>query len=82
LIAKAEPRAILTVITRSVLSTLGPDELDETVQALREKSKTRDPDNPNLWTHQAGNHAVWGILEDRAGPHGEDVFTILFPGDY
>jgi len=82
LITKAEGRAVLNIITRSVLNTLSPEELEPTVRALREKSKTPDPNSPNLWTHQTGKHEVWAILDEQAGPEGEDVLTILLPGDY
>jgi len=80
--AKAEGRAVLNVITPAVQKALSSEELRATVRALREKSKTPDPDSPNLWTHKTGKHVVWAILDEQAGPEGEDVLTILLPGDY
>jgi len=80
--AKAESRAVLNVITPAVQKALSPEELERSLRALQEKSKTPDPESPNLWTHQTGKHVVWAILDEQAGPEGEDVLTILLPGNY
>ena len=82
MIAEAEPHAVLIIITRSVLNTLSSEELEQTIRVLREKSKIEDPDNPNLWIHKTPKYEVWAILNEHAGPNGEDVLTILFPSDY
>lgn len=82
MIAKAETQAVRTVITQSVLKALTSEELDRTVKVLQEKSKTQDPDNPDLWTCKTATHEVWAVLDRQAGLQGEDVLTILFPSDY
>ena len=79
---QTESQALLTVVTRSVLATLSPDEIAQATASLRKKMETPDPDNPDLWSTEAAGFKVWGILDRRAGPKGEDVFTVLFPSDY
>ena len=75
-------RGLLTVVTRSVIASLSPEEIAQATDDLRVKMKTPDPDNPDLWTTEVSGIKVWGILDRRAGPMGEDVFTVLFPSDY
>lgn len=75
-------RPLLVVATRNVVDTLSPEALARVTAQLRQAMKTPDPDNPNLWSAKAEDRTVWGILDQRAGPKGEDVFTILFPEDY
>jgi hypothetical protein len=73
---------MLTVVTATVMDTLTVDELYLAVLQLREKMKTPDPKNPNLWSTEINGYKLWGILDEGAGPNGERTFTILFPSDY
>jgi len=73
---------LFVVATSHVAHALTEEQLNTAVQRLRKKVKTPDPDNPNLWTIRIDGRKIWGILDERAGPHGEDLFTILFPEDY
>jgi len=52
------------------------------VDKLHEAMTTPDPENPNLWAIYLDDHTLWGILDEGAGPAGQDAFTILFPEDY
>ena len=79
---KMQNEAVRTVVTRGVRDALSADEIHAAVAELREKMKTVDPENPNLWTLQVGPHTLWGILDEDAGPNGEDVFTVLLPSEY
>ena len=73
---------LLVVATAHVAEELSLEQINLAWQQLREKMKTPDPDNPNLWVVWIDGHKLWGILDEKAGPNGEDVFTILFPEDY
>jgi hypothetical protein len=75
-------RSLYIVTTRTVAATLQPEEIQEALIQLKEKMKVQDPLNPDLWTVFIGGHKLWGILDRRAGPNGEDLLTILFPEDY
>ena len=77
-----QTKPMLTVVSRGVMDTLSPDELHTAASQLKQKMKVPDPDNPNLWTTEVGPYKLWGILDERAGPKGEDVFTVLFPKEY
>lgn len=79
---QAESEAIQTVVTQGIMATLSADEIHAAVAELRKKMKVPDPENPNLWTVQIGQREIWGILDEHAGPNGEDVFTVLFPSEY
>ena len=79
---RAVNKALLVVATSNVVHELNESQLSQAWLQLREKMKTPDPDNPNLWTVIIDSRKLWGILDEGAGPHGEDVFTILFPEDY
>ena len=81
-IADRGRNGLLIVTTCGVSSTLSANEISEAVAQLREKMKVQDPDNPDLWTVEIGEHKLWGILDRRAGPKGENVCTILFPEEY
>jgi hypothetical protein len=81
-IQNLESETVRTVVTRGVRDALSADEIRAAVTELREKMKTPDPENPNLWTVQVGPHTLWGILDEHAGPNGENVFTVLFPSEY
>lgn len=72
----------ITVATRAVVESLTPEELFWVFQDLLEKRKTPDPNNPNLWSTRIANQTVWGILDEEAGPNGENIFTVLLPSDY
>jgi hypothetical protein len=82
LAADAPKRRLIVVATAHVTAELSEEQLSRAYHELREKMKTPDPDNPNLWTVIIDGRKLWGILDEGAGPHGEDVFTILFPEDY
>jgi len=73
---------LLTVCTRAVALTLSPEEIHQAYVDLRRKMRKQDPQNPDLWSTEVRGEKLWGILDRRAGPQGEDVFTILFPSDY
>ncbi len=75
-------RKMYVVATANVVSTLSEQQLSTAYHQLREKMKTPDPDNPNLWSVSIDGWKIWGILDEGAGPQGEDLFTILFPEDY
>jgi hypothetical protein len=77
-----QKRSMITVATAGVIASVTPEELYAITTELFEKMKTPDPDNPNLWSTQRGGHTFWGILDEGAGPNGEDVFTILFASEY
>jgi len=72
----------ITVMTRTVVDTLTPKQIDEAMTQLHEKMKVQDPANPDLWTVTVDGCKLWGILDHGAGPKGEDVLTLLFPEDY
>ena len=74
--------ALLMVATRTVVETLAPDEVQNAFQTLRERMKTQDPLNRDLWTVEVAGQRLWGILDRRGGPVGEDVLTLLFPEEY
>lgn len=78
----ANHKGMIVVATANVAATLSPDEMSQAFHQLFEKMKTQDPLNPNLWTVFVGQHKLWGILDERAGPQREDVLTLLFPEDY
>lgn len=82
LTADAPQRRLIVVATAHVAAELTEEQLSLAYQELREKMKTPDPENPNLWAVMIDSRKLWGILDEGAGPHGEDVFTILFPEDY
>ena len=82
LTAKSSTRRLYVVATANIAATLSPEQLSRAYSDLREKIKTPDPDNPNLWTTIIDGRKIWGILDEGAGPDGEDLFTILFPEDY
>ncbi|MBT4485495.1 MAG: hypothetical protein HOC71_17650 [Candidatus Latescibacteria bacterium] len=75
-------RRLYVVATANVTTELSEQQLAKSYRELMEKIKTPDPENPNLWTITVDGRKVWGILDERAGPEGEDLFTILFPKDY
>lgn len=70
------------VMTCGVQAELTPEEIAWVHQELMEKMKTPDPDNPNLWTTKIRGQTIWGILDEGAGPNGEDLFSLLFPHEY
>ncbi|MFC1608099.1 hypothetical protein ACFL47_09025 [Candidatus Latescibacterota bacterium] len=82
LTANTTKRQLYVVATSNVTTELSEQKLAKAYHELREKMKTPDPENPNLWTVAIDGRTVWGILDERAGPQGEDLFTILFPEDY
>ena len=82
LTANTTKKQLYVVATANVASTLSEQQLRRAYLALREKMKTPDPDNPNLWIVIIDGREIWGILDEGAGPDGEDLFTILFPEDY
>ena len=71
-----------TVVTANVMTTLNTEQLSRAVDELLEAMKTPDPDNPGLWSTNIDERQVWGILDEGAGPGGENLLTILFPEDY
>ncbi len=73
---------MIHVMTCGVQAELTPEEIYRANQQLMEKMKKPDPDNPNLWTVEIGRFKLWGILDEGAGPNGENIFTILFPNEY
>ena len=75
-------KALITVATRTVADTLSPEEIARAFLELRQKMRVQDPLNPNLWIVTISGKKLWGILDERAGPEGEDVLTLLFPEDY
>ena len=82
LTANTTKKRLYVVATANVTTELSEQQLSKAYRELKEKMKTPDPENPNLWTTTIDGRKVWGILDERAGPHGEDLFTILFPEDY
>ena len=82
LTADTPKHKLFVVATAHVTTELSEQQLAKTYRDLRERMKTPDPDNPNLWTVTIDGRRVWGILDEHAGPQGEDLFTILFPEDY
>lgn len=75
-------RAMITTMTCGIHTELTPEELYRALTELHQKMKTPDPENPGLWSTTINDHTVWGILDEHAGPNGEDVFTVLFPHEY
>ena len=75
-------KKLFRVFTATVAEKLSEEEIHEAFIQLREKMKTPDPENPNLWTVKIGDFKLWGILDPGAGPVKEDVLTLLFPEDY
>ena len=82
LTANTTKRQLYVVATANVAAELSEQKLAKAYNELREKMKTPDPENPNLWTTTIDGRKVWGILDEGAGPQGENLFTILFPEDY
>ena len=82
LTAQTTNRKMYIVATAQVAAELSEQQISRAYNELREKMKTPDPDNPNLWTVIIDGRTVWGILDEGAGPSGEDLFTMLFPDDY
>ncbi|MFC1550927.1 hypothetical protein ACFL6P_00040 [Candidatus Latescibacterota bacterium] len=82
LTANTTKKRLYVVATANVTTELSEQQLARAYRELKEKMKTPDPENPNLWTITINGRKVWGILDERAGPQGEDLFTILFPEDY
>lgn len=82
LTADTPQQKLYIVATAHVTAELSEQQLSRACHELREKMKTADPKNPNLWTVIIDGRKVWGILDEGAGPQGEDLFTILFPEDY
>ena len=74
--------SLYIVASRAVALALTPEEMQEALQKLEVKMQEQDPLNPDLWTVYVNNHKLWGILDHRAGPKGEDLLTVLFPEDY
>ena len=74
--------SLYIVASRAVDATLTPEEMQEALRKLEEKMQKQDPLNPDLWTVYVNNHKLWGILDHKAGPNGEDLLTVLFPEDY
>ena len=68
-------RGLLTVCTRAVALKLTSQEIGEVFLELRRKMAKQDPDNPDLWSTEIRGQRIWGILDRRAGPRGEDLFT-------
>ena len=81
-IEQQDNKKLFRVYTATVAEKLTESEIHEAFTQLHEKMKTPDPDNPNLWTVTIDSRKIWGILDEGAGPDGEDLFTILFPEDY
>ena len=77
-----EERRIITVMTRGIQAELTPDEILIVYRELMEKMKTPDPNNPNLWSTKFKDRTIWGVLDEKAGPNGEDVFCIMYPSEY
>ena len=82
LTANTTKRQLYVVATANVTTELSEQQLASAYNELKEKMKTPDPENPSLWTTTIDGRQVWGILDEGAGPQGEDLFTILFPEDY
>jgi hypothetical protein len=80
--AQTTNRKMYFVATAHVAAELSEQQISRAYNELREKMKTPDPENPNLWTVIIDGRTVWGILDEGAGPSGEDLFTMLFPEDY
>lgn len=72
----------ITVLTRHVAQSLLPDQVCRALQHFHSAMRVQDPENPNLWTTQIDGWTLWAVLDEGAGPNGEDVATILFPEDY
>lgn len=77
-----QPNDVLTVATCGVVAELSPEDLCTVIHQLAQQMKRPDQENERLWTTQHNGHEIWGILDQQAGPQGEDVFTILFPHEY
>ena len=82
LTAQTTKRKLYIVATAHVAAELSEQQLSRAYSELRENMKTPEPENPNLWTAIIDGRTVWGILDEGAGPSGEDLFTMLFPEDY
>lgn len=82
ILEKQNNGSLYIVASRSVALKLTPEEMQEALQKLEVKMQKQDPLNPDLWTVYVNNYKLWGILDHRAGPNGEDLLTVLFPEDY
>lgn len=82
ILEKQNNGSLYIVASRAVAAALSPEEMQEALRKLEVKMQNQDPLNPDLWTVFVGNYKLWGILDCRAGPKGEDLLTILFPEDY
>ena len=61
-----------------VKTTLSLNEMKETLKKLEEIMKMEASLNLDIWTVFVSNHEVWGVLDRRAGPNGEDLLSIIF----
>jgi len=82
ILEKQNNGSLYIVASRAVAAKLRPEEMQEALRKLEVKMQKQDPLNPDLWTVFVNNYKLWGILDHRAGPKGEDLLTILFPEDY
>jgi len=82
MIMPVKARPLLVVASSSVLQRLNLEQFEQAMRSLSTKSLVQDPNNPNLWITKVSDIEVWGILDEQAGPEGEDVLTILLPEDY
>ncbi len=64
--------------SRKVKTTLSPKEMKETLKKIEEKMKIEASLNLDIHTVFVNQYELWGVMDRRAGPHGEDLLSIIF----
>ena len=73
-------RNMLVTVSQSIADRLTLDEVREAFSVLF--NKMRQPSSrQNFWEFKVAEHELWAILDEGSGPQGEDVISLLFPGD-
>lgn len=64
--------------SRKVKTTLSPKGIKETLKKIEEKMKIEASLNLDIHAVFVNNRELWGVIDRRAGPHGEDLLSIIF----
>jgi hypothetical protein len=73
-------RNMLVTVSQSIADRLTLDEIREAFSVLFNKMRQPSPQQ-DFWEFEAAGHELWGILDEGFGPQGEDILSLLFPGD-
>jgi len=73
-------RNMLITMSESIEDRLTLDEVREAFCVLFEKMRHPNP-KKNFWEFKVAEHELWAILDEGCGPQGENVLSLLSPGD-